>query len=211
MQLQYSGDNDQSGVFTVFRAVRLFKLFKLIKGGDLSLLIDSISFTITSIKDYIFLLMLFIYIFSLIGMSFFASQLKFNPDTDMLDIENGVSPRNNFDSMLWALMTIFQVLLGDGWNLVMYDVMRSGNQGGALYFVFLVLMGNIIMLNLFLAILLGNFEKARNYRQKKIIFEAFQLLFLKGRTLNRSLDFILGDQSMVIKKRILKWDENMVN
>jgi hypothetical protein len=33
----------------------------------------------------------------------------------------------------------------------------------ALYFIALVIGGNIIMLNLFLAILLGNFDKARNF------------------------------------------------
>lgn len=37
----------------------------------------------------------------------------------------------------------------------------------------LVIFGNIIMLNLFLAILLGNFDKARNFGQKKKVFEAF--------------------------------------
>ena len=59
----------------------------------------------------------------------------------------------------------------------MYDCMRSGKEVmGAIYFLLLVLMGNIVMINLFLAILLGNFEKARDYRQKRFILGIFKEL-----------------------------------
>lgn len=107
----FSGSED-NGTLSSLRTFRLFKIFKLSKSGDLSILIDSILFTITSIGDYTVLLMIFIYIFALLGMSFFASKMKFDPETDMPDIsvENGgkgVSPRINFDSILWALVTIF--------------------------------------------------------------------------------------------------------
>ena len=57
---------------SAFRAFRLFKFFKLAKNGDLSILIDSIMFTISSISDYVILLIIFVYIFALLGMSFFA-------------------------------------------------------------------------------------------------------------------------------------------
>jgi len=96
-----------TGMFSAFRAFRLFKIFKLFKVGDLSILIDSIAFTLTSISDYVILLVIFIYIFSLLGMSLFVSKLKFDPVTDTVDMENGVSPRTNFDNILWALITIF--------------------------------------------------------------------------------------------------------
>jgi len=66
-----------SGVFSALRAFRLFKIFKLFKVGDLRILIDSIAFTMTTISDYVLLLVLFIYVFALIGMSFFAGYLKF--------------------------------------------------------------------------------------------------------------------------------------
>lgn len=55
------------------------------------------------------------------------------------------------------------MLLGEGWNEIMYQCMRSVKNFWAVYYIALVIFGNIIMLNLFLAILLGNFDKARNY------------------------------------------------
>ena len=152
------------------RAFRLFKIFKLFQVGDLRILIDSISFTITTIGDYVILLCLFMYVFSLLGMSFFAGKVTFDEDMNYLSkAEGGVSPRNNFDEVWWSLITIFQILLGEGWNEIMYNCMRTIDSEFtvAIYFFILVIFGNVIMLNLFLAILLGNFEKARNFGQKK--------------------------------------------
>lgn len=66
------------------------------------------------------------------------------------------------------------------------------------------------MLNLFLAILLGNFEKARNFGLKKKIFEAFREIMNGKKTLNQTLDIMLSDLSIHVKLKILKWDEVMV-
>jgi hypothetical protein len=107
-------NKEGQGVFSAMRAFRLFKIFKLFKVGDLRILIDSITFTMTAISDYCILLCLFIYVFALIGMSFFAGALKFD-DTDHVDRLNGSSPRKNFDHIQWSIITIFQVLLGEKW------------------------------------------------------------------------------------------------
>jgi hypothetical protein len=159
-------DLKEPGVFSACRAFRLFKIFKLFKAGDLRILLDSIAFTMTSISDYVILLCLFIYVTALLGMSYFAGTMKFDKD-DHVDKEHGESPRANFDLLPQTLLTIFQVLLTEGWNKIMYACMRTSGPATALYFICLVLFGNIIMLNLFLAILLGNFEKARNFGRKK--------------------------------------------
>lgn len=78
VEMQIYGDENDSGVFSACRAFRLFKIFKLFKVGDLRILIDSIAFTMTTISDYVILLLLFIYVFTLLGMSFFAGKLKFD-------------------------------------------------------------------------------------------------------------------------------------
>jgi len=88
--------NSETGIFSAFRGFRLFKIFKLFRSGDLSILIDSIGFTMASISDYAILLVIFIYIFALMGMSFFASMLKFNSETNLYD-PDGEVPRTNFD------------------------------------------------------------------------------------------------------------------
>jgi len=144
-------------------------------------------------------------VFALLGMSFFAGEIKITDD-DRVDPINGTPPRENFDGPVWSVITIFEVLLGEGWNEIMFQNIRCIGMISAIYFVALVTLGNIIMLNLFLAILLGNFDKARNFGQKKKVFEAFKEILFCGSDLNEALDVILGDMSIHVKTKILKWD-----
>jgi hypothetical protein len=72
-----------------------------------------------------------------------------------------LSPRENFDNIAQAVITVFQIFIGEQWNLIFYDCTRATEGLAAvLYFVGVICFGNIILMNLFLAMLLGNFEKA---------------------------------------------------
>lgn len=66
---------------------------------------------------------------------------------------------------------MFGVLVGENWNDVMYLCMRSIGWIASIYFISLIVFGNIIMLNLFLAILLGNFDEASVLMKEKKFFE----------------------------------------
>lgn len=63
-----------------------------------------------------------------------------------------------------ALTSIVIVILGEDWNFVMYTWVRSVSQDPVLatlaqiYFMSLVILGNFIMMSLFTALLLRNFE-----------------------------------------------------
>lgn len=63
------------------------------------------------------------YIFTLMGMQFFAGKLKFNSN-DRPD-DNGESPRYNFDTFDQAFLSVFIILTGENWNEFMYDAMRA--------------------------------------------------------------------------------------
>ena len=58
-----------------------------------------------------------------------------------------------------GLTTVFIVFIGEDWNSVMYDHYRATGPLTIAYFMFLFIFGNLILLNLFLAILLKNFEE----------------------------------------------------
>lgn len=55
-------------------------------------------------------------------------------------------------------MTIFIVLIGDNWNTVMYTFYIGLGGPAAMFFITLQIFGKYVLLNLFLAILLENFE-----------------------------------------------------
>lgn len=85
-------------------------------------MLDSLGKTITSIGNYVILLGLFMYVFALMGMQFFAGKLKFD-ENDQPD-PNGTDRRYNFNTIWNAFILIFELLIGDNWNDVLYDCMR---------------------------------------------------------------------------------------
>ena len=102
------------------------------------------------------------FIETLLGMELFAYNIKFSslehPNYVVGKDEPGEYPRPNFNNLLNGFITIFIVFIGENWNEAMYDHTRAAGHGCIVYFMQLFIIGNIILLNLFLAILLGNFE-----------------------------------------------------
>tara|TARA_B110000305_G_scaffold239654_1_gene308047 strand:- start:587 stop:1597 length:1011 start_codon:yes stop_codon:yes gene_type:complete len=215
VEMALAGDDEgsQGGALSALRAFRLFRIFKIFRAGDLRTLLDSIAFTVVTIKDYTILLALFIYVFALLGMSIFAGKVTFDEHGDFIPItsagkcEDGKllknnediaeSPRTNYDHVTWAMLAVFEIMIGENWNGVMYDHMRTIGSATCVYFIALVCMGNIIMLNLFLAILLGNFDRARNFGEKKKIFDAFGGLNDMGYDLLVSITNLFDDPDLI--------------
>jgi hypothetical protein len=174
------------------------------------MLSDSILFTISTIGPYAIFLMFFIYIFALVGMSLFAGKIKFDSD-GKVDLLNGTPPRENFDNLGNTLQSLSIMVFGS-WSIIMMTAMRCTNSYAALYFISVYIIGALILLNLFLAIMLGNFAKAKVYGQKKKIFDAFDEL-LNGQLdpkdnlfIIDACDVILGDLSDHVVKTCLKMD-----
>ena len=79
--LEESGNGEKAGGFMlVLRAFRCFRIFKLFKVGDLRVLMDSQVTTMPQMLPFMLLLIFFFYIFSLIGMSFYAGKLIYDDD-----------------------------------------------------------------------------------------------------------------------------------
>lgn len=95
IEMFLASDGGGGGAFSALRAFRLFRIFKIFRAGDLRTLLDSIAFTVLTIKDYTILLCLFIYVFALLGMSFFAGKVRYLDGE--FDLINGKPPRANFD------------------------------------------------------------------------------------------------------------------
>jgi len=72
---------ESGGVISALRAFRLLRLIKLARSNHtLACLLDSILHTIAAIGNFLVLLTIFIYVFSLLGMSMYAGSFKFNED-----------------------------------------------------------------------------------------------------------------------------------
>ena len=126
------------------------------KWKSLQDILNKIEKTLSAINYFSILLLLFITIYALLGMEIFAHEIKMDKK-NQIDYK-GTSPRINFDDFFHAFLAIFIVLVGDDWQFIYFDAIRAVGYGSTIYFVSLIILGNFIVLNLFLAILLDNFE-----------------------------------------------------
>lgn len=115
--------------------------------------------TFKDISNFSVLLFLFMFAYSILGMELFANKVKFDDDDKpSLTSPSATSPRSNFDNLLNSMTSIFIILVGDDWQEIMYDHVRATSDVSMIFFIMLVTFGNMILLSLFLAILLKNFE-----------------------------------------------------
>jgi len=77
----------------------------------------------------------------------------------LIDSDGNVS-RYDFSSTINSVVTMFIILTGENWNDVMTQVIFAvGNSSIALLIIFLLIIGNILLLNLFLGILLRSISE----------------------------------------------------
>ena len=104
-------------------------------------------------------------------MELFAHKVKFNKDSDTVDLVNGESPSVNFDSFINSFSLVFIVLTNDGTSGIYYNLYRAVSSfQSTVYIVLLTLIGQKVILNLFVAILLENFDEGA-LRQKMYQYE----------------------------------------
>jgi len=136
---------------SVLRCIRLLRAFKVTRyWSSMGNLVKSLVNSIASINALLVLLILFIFIFALLGMQIFGGRFQ-NEES-----------RSTFNSFIQSCLTVFQILTGEDWNVVMYDGIQA--YGGikslgaiaSLYFIILFVTGNFILLNVFLAIAVDN-------------------------------------------------------
>lgn len=145
-------------VLRTFRLLRILKLVRFMPALRRQLLV--MLRTMDNVATFFSLLALFIFIFSVLGMHLFGC--KFCEEIG----EETVCDRKNFDSLLWAIVTVFQILTQEDWNIVLYNGMYKTSPWAALYFIALMTFGNYVLFNLLVAILVEGFS-AEIDRQKE--------------------------------------------
>uniref|UniRef100_A0AAQ5XIM3 Voltage-dependent T-type calcium channel subunit alpha-1H n=1 Tax=Amphiprion ocellaris TaxID=80972 RepID=A0AAQ5XIM3_AMPOC len=138
-------------VLRTFRLLRVLKLVRFLPALRRQLVV--LMKTMDNVATFCMLLMLFIFTFSILGMHLFGCKFS-------LQTENGdtIPDRKNFDTLLWAIVTVFQILTQEDWNVVLYNGMASTSPWAALYFVALMTFGNYVLFNLLVAILVEGFQ-----------------------------------------------------
>uniref|UniRef100_A0A8C4LKE5 Sodium channel protein n=1 Tax=Equus asinus TaxID=9793 RepID=A0A8C4LKE5_EQUAS len=144
------------GNLSVLRSFRLLRVFKLAKSWPtLNTLIKIIGNSVGALGNLTLVLAIIVFIFAVVGMQLFGknySELRYRIS------DSGLLPRWHMMDFFHAFLIIFRILCGE-WIETMWDCMEvSGQSLCLLVFLLVMVIGNLVVLNLFLALLLSSFS-----------------------------------------------------
>eukprot|EP01036_Dinobryon_divergens_P025037 gene25037-33549_t len=167
------------------RSFRCFTIFRLLKVNYFKDVLRRISKVVRSMLNFLVVLFLFVFLFALVGMQFFANRFHFDSEGYAIKTFNSPEwtyapdkPRSSFDSFTLAFLTIFQIITIDNWSTVMFDCGRAIGPAGVILPVVVFVLGTFFITNLFLAMLVNNFLEGDDDAQPpevqpSIVEEAF--------------------------------------
>lgn len=156
-------------VLRTFRLLRILKLVRFMPALRYQLVV--MLRTMDNVTVFFGLLVLFIFIFSILGMNLFGCKFC-KVEEKFLGGLAKKCERKNFDTLLWALITVFQILTQEDWNMVLFNGMAQTNPWAALYFVALMTFGNYVLFNLLVAILVEGFQESKEEEKRQLEEEA---------------------------------------
>ena len=124
-------------VFRIFRVIRLTKVLRRLK--SMRLIIVSIKKALSNVSYIVCILIMFILIFQLLGMSLLSGNI-------------------HYQSFFIGFYTTYQILTMENWNSLLYEIWPM-SYFCFFYFVAWILIGNYVIFNLFISILLQTFDE----------------------------------------------------
>ncbi|XP_034549483.1 voltage-dependent T-type calcium channel subunit alpha-1H-like isoform X2 [Notolabrus celidotus] len=138
----------------VLRSMRLLRFVKLLHFlPHLKRQLLVLKKTFEEANGLCILLLSFILIFSILGMLLFGGKFRF--ETKHGDMRNA---RKNFDSLRWAMVTVFEVFTGDALSQVLYHAIAATSSWAMLYFAVLIVLGKLVLLNVLVGIVILTFQ-----------------------------------------------------
>ncbi|XP_067405445.1 sodium channel protein type 2 subunit alpha-like [Emydura macquarii macquarii] len=141
---------------SVLRSFRLLRVFKLAKSWPtLNMLIKIIGNSVGALGNLTLVLAIIVFIFAVVGMQLFGKGYK---DCVCKIATDCVLPRWHMHDFFHSFLIVFRVLCGE-WIETMWDCMEVAGQTMCLIvFMLVMVIGNLVVLNLFLALLLSSFS-----------------------------------------------------
>ncbi|XP_027144836.1 sodium channel protein type 4 subunit alpha A isoform X3 [Larimichthys crocea] len=141
---------------SVLRSFRLLRVFKLAKSWPtLNMLIKIIGNSVGALGNLTLVLAIIVFIFAVVGMQLFGKSYKDCVCKISVDCE---LPRWHMNDFFHSFLIVFRILCGE-WIETMWDCMEVAGPGMCLVvFMMVMVIGNLVVLNLFLALLLSSFS-----------------------------------------------------
>uniref|UniRef100_A0A8C3W344 Voltage-dependent P/Q-type calcium channel subunit alpha n=1 Tax=Catagonus wagneri TaxID=51154 RepID=A0A8C3W344_9CETA len=154
----------------LFRAARLIKLLR--QGYTIRILLWTFVQSFKALPYVCLLIAMLFFIYAIIGMQVFGNIGIDVEDEDSDEDEFQITEHNNFRTFFQALMLLFRSATGEAWHNIMLSCLSGkpcdknsgilthecGNEFAYFYFVSFIFLCSFLMLNLFVAVIMDNFE-----------------------------------------------------
>lgn len=154
----------------LFRAARLIKLLR--QGYTIRILLWTFVQSFKALPYVCLLIAMLFFIYAIIGMQVFGNIGIDGEDEDSDEDEFQITEHNNFRTFFQALMLLFRSATGEAWHNIMLSCLSGkpcdknsgiqkpecGNEFAYFYFVSFIFLCSFLMLNLFVAVIMDNFE-----------------------------------------------------
>ncbi|XP_035885705.1 two pore calcium channel protein 2 isoform X2 [Phyllostomus discolor] len=151
-----------ANMLIVFRFLRIIPSMKL-----MAVVASTILDLIRNMRAFGGILVVVYYVFAIIGLNLFRGVIVAPPGNGSLAPDNGSAPcgsyeqleywANNFDDFAAALVTLWNVMVVNNWQVFLDAYQRLSGPWSKIYFVLWWLLSSVIWVNLFLALILENF------------------------------------------------------
>ncbi|XP_045153955.1 sodium channel protein type 2 subunit alpha [Echinops telfairi] len=185
---------------SVLRSFRLLRVFKLAKSWPtLNMLIKIIGNSVGALGNLTLVLAIIVFIFAVVGMQLFGKSYKDCVCKISSDCE---LPRWHMSDFFHSFLIVFRVLCGE-WIETMWDCMEVAGQTMCLtVFMMVMVIGNLVVLNLFLALLLSSFS-SDNLAATDDDNEMNNLQIAVGR-MQRGIDYVKRKLREIIQKAFVR-------
>lgn len=138
----------------VLRSVRSVRIFRALRrASSVTRLLDTLLGALPAVANVFMLLALLIYVYALLGMSFFG-EIVYDSGPN-----KALNAHANFHTFYRSCITLFRFSTGESWNAIMHDCMDQTTAWAFLYFCSFQLVGSYLILNLLVAIVISRFQK----------------------------------------------------
>eukprot|EP01135_Chromosphaera_perkinsii_P008377 Nk52_evm2s1315 gene=Nk52_evmTU2s1315 len=180
----------QLGAFKSIRTMRALRPLKAIsRWQGMKIVINALLLSIPSISQVLLVCMVFWLIFSILGVQYFGGMffkcldLSTDPPTllptDIVNDKTECLAKNyswenskvNFDNVINGYLALFQVATFEGWQEVFDDSVDArglnlqprlkNNEAAYMFYVVFIIFGSFFSLNLFIGVILDNFNKMK--------------------------------------------------
>jgi hypothetical protein len=164
VQLLFGLSMENVGSITFLRVLRTLRALRALRSisfiRSLQVLVDALAGTLSEVMNLLALLLLWMYIFAIMGFYFFGYHDENSGNTAPVSA--------HFSSLASGFMTLFVFVTADGWTDVQADMDAQGLGSSKIFSVCFLFVGHFIFMNIFIGVVIQNIEQAA-YEDKMLM------------------------------------------